>query len=127
MKPLTQQRALTGVTAALRRQRVDAMLISSDDSFLIELGPLLGDDYRTHTVDSPLALGSLAHRSSWLAIVDVAALPDARVAVGRMAQRYPQAPVIVVATRAAEWTGNGGPWLDRRGARARGVVRAALH
>jgi TonB family protein len=104
MKPLTQQPA-DGVANQTRRQRIDAVLISSDDSFLIELGPLLGDHYRTHTVDSPLALGKLSHKSNWLAVVDVTALPDARVAVSRMGQRYPQAPIIVVASRPAEWNG----------------------
>jgi protein TonB len=103
VKPLTQEHASNSVTSQVRRLRVDAILISSDDSFLIELGPLLGDSYRTHTVDSPLALGNLANKPGWLAIVDVAALPDARVAVTRMAQRYPSAPIIVVTPDVADW------------------------
>lgn len=109
VKPLTQEHSSTSVTSQTRRLRVDAILISSDDSFLIELGPLLGDHYRTHTVDSPLALGNLAHKPGWFAIVDVASLPDARAAVTRMAQRYPNAPIIVVAPSAAEW----GPLVSR--------------
>ena len=104
MKPLTQEQSPTSVTSQNRRLRVDAILISSDDSFLIELGPLLGDNYRTHTVDSPLALGNLAHKPGWFAIVDVAALPEARGAVTRMAQRYPHAPIIVVTPTAADWS-----------------------
>ena len=103
MKPLTQEHAITSVTSQIRRLRVDAVLISSDDSFLIELGPLLGDHYRTHTVDSPLGLGNLAHKSGWLAIVDVAALPEARAAVTRMSQRYPHTPIIVVTPSADDW------------------------
>ena len=116
MKPLTQEHASTSVTSQVRRLRVDAILISSDDSFLIELGPLLGDSYRTHTIDSPLALGNLANKPGWLAIVDVAALPDARVAVTRMAQRHQSAPIIVVTPNAADW----GPLVSR------GVIVAAI-
>lgn len=121
MKPLTQEHASNSVTSQVRRLRVDAILISSDDSFLIELGPLLGDSYRTHTVDSPLALGNLANKPGWLAIVDVAALPDARVAVTRMSQRYPSAPMIVVTPNAAEW----GP-LVSRGAIVDAIARSEL-
>jgi TonB family protein len=102
MKPLTQERAALGATQ-VRRQRIDVVLVSSDDSFLIELGPLLGDSYRTHTVDSPLGVGDLLHKPGSLAIVDAATIPDARAAVARMAQRYPHAPIIVVAPQIAEW------------------------
>lgn len=121
MKPLTQEHATTSVTSQVRRLRVDAVLISSDDSFLIELGPMLGDQYRTHTVDSPLALGNLTHRSGWLAIVDVAALPDARAVVTRMSQRYPHAPIIVVTPTVADW----GP-LVSRGAIVDAIARDEL-
>lgn len=121
MKPLTHEPASNSVTSQVRRLRVDAILISSDDSFLIELGPLLGDSYRTHTVDSPLALGNLAHKSGWLTIVDVAALPDARAAVTRMSQRYPAAPIIVVAPSSSEWDP-----LISRGIIADAVARAEL-
>ncbi len=115
MKPLTQERAAVGATQA-RRQRIDVILVSSDDSFLIELGPLLGDSYRTHTVDSPLGLGDLLHKPGSLAIVDAATIQDARAAVARMAQRYPHAPIIVVAPHTAEW----GPMVTR------GTIVAAI-
>jgi TonB family protein len=121
VKPLTQEHPSNSVTSQVRRLRVDAILISSDDSFLIELGPLLGDNYRTHTVDSPLALGNFAHRGGWLAIVDVAALADARAVVSRMSQRYPKAPIIVVTPNAADWTA-----LVSRGAIVDAIARSEL-
>jgi protein TonB len=121
VKPLTREHASNSVTSQVRRLRVDAILISSDDSFLIELGPLLGDSYRTHTVDSPLALGNLANKPGWLAIVDVAVVPEARVAVTRMAQRYPTAPIIVVTPDAADWAP-----LVSRGAIVDAIARSDL-
>lgn len=84
-------------TPAARPRRTEALVVSNDDDFLIELGPLLGDGYRTRTVE-PAALGSAAETSRCLAIVDAASLSDARETVGQLEKFYRGAPIIVIAS-----------------------------
>lgn len=82
------------ITTAPGQRRRDAWLLSGDDLLLIELGPLLGEHYRTHPVDNIEAL-SRASASGWMLLLDVVDLPDAQAQAVRLATRYPLAPVIV--------------------------------
>jgi TonB family protein len=82
------------ITTAPGHRRRDAWLLSGDDLLLIELGPLLGEHYRTHPVDNIEAL-SRASASGWMLLLDVIDLPDAQAQAVRLATRYPLAPVIV--------------------------------
>lgn len=116
MKPLTQERTPMGMATQTRRGRIDVVLISSDDTLLIELGPILGDRYRTHSIDSPLAIASTLEGSRWFALIDLASLPDAHAAVARMGQRYRHVPVIVIDPQPEGW----------RAAIARGAIVAAV-
>ena len=116
MKPLAHERPHANDTHNSRSDRIDAVLICSDDGLLIELGPLLGDRYRTHTVDAPTDIAGRVPVPLWIGIIDVDSLPEARAALARLEQQYPHCPLILVASRPEEWAA----------AVTRGVALAAL-
>jgi len=80
------------------------VLICSDDALLIELGPLLGERFRTHTVDSPTEIAAALPGARWVGIIDVDSLPDARAAVARLEMQFPRCPLVLIVPRAAEWS-----------------------
>jgi protein TonB len=82
-------------SAAQGTRRREAWLLSADDLLLIELGPLLGDRYRTHPIDNVEAL-SRASAGGWLLLLDVVGLEDAQATAVRLATRHPQAPIIIL-------------------------------
>ncbi|MFI4868719.1 MAG: energy transducer TonB [Steroidobacterales bacterium] len=96
MMPQSQDSARPAEDKVVRHRRTEVLIVSGDDDFLIELGPVLGDRYRTRTLDSVEAIASSSAGSRWLAIVDTASLPDARNVVARIGQEYPHAPLIIV-------------------------------
>ncbi len=81
------------VSGASRRR--DAWLLSVDDGLLLELGPLLGDRYRTRPIDGIDALAE-AGSSPWMVIFDASLRHDARAISARIEQQYPMAPIIIV-------------------------------
>ena len=82
-------------TASTPLRRRDAWLLSVDDGLLLELGPLLGDRYRTRPIDSAEAL-SEAGATPWLMVFDAELRHDARAVVASIEQQHPMAPIIVV-------------------------------
>jgi TonB family protein len=76
-------------------KRRDAWLLSVDDGLLLELGPLLGDRYRTRPIDGIDALAE-AGSSPWMVIFDASLRHDARAISARIEQQYPMAPIIIV-------------------------------
>ncbi len=76
-------------------KRRDAWLLSLDDGLLLELGPLLGDRYRTRPIEGIEALAE-AGTSPWLLIFDASLRHDARAIAARIEQQYPMAPIIIV-------------------------------
>ncbi len=104
MKPLAQERMHPADTRTVRTRRTEAIIVSGDDGFLIELGPVLGDRYRTRTVDHPDAIAAATDATRWIAIVDALALPDAHAAVTRLQRQFPGAEIIVVTKTSEEWT-----------------------
>jgi len=85
-------------------RRHDAYLLSGDDNLLLELGPLLGDEYRTRPIDSADALQE-AGATPWLVIIDATARHDARAVVARIEQQHALAPLIVLCAdgRSTDW------------------------
>ncbi|MGH8142061.1 MAG: TonB family protein [Steroidobacteraceae bacterium] len=116
MKPLAQERSPAADSKDTRAHRVEAVVVSSDDALLIELGPILGNRYRTHSVDTPAEIAATVHAARWLGIVDVGSLPDARGAVARLELQYHRCPLIIVASNPEEWAA----------ALARGAIAAAV-
>src|SRR5665213_1918144 len=104
MKPLAQERASAADAKDTRAHRIDAVVVSSDDALLIELGPILGNRYRTHAVDTPADIATTLNASRWIGIVDTTSLPDARGAIARMELQYHRCPIIVITAHPEEWS-----------------------
>ncbi|MGH8253781.1 MAG: energy transducer TonB [Steroidobacteraceae bacterium] len=102
--------------AAANRRPV-LFLLSSDDGLLIELGPLLGDRYRTRPIDSAEQLEAPAD-VAWALLIDATTRKDARAQAARFEQQFPLAPVLVICAdgSAADWNA----------ARSRGMVSAVV-
>jgi TonB family protein len=90
-------------TRSARPRRVEVVVLG-DDEFLIELGPLLGEGFRTRPVDSPTAIAAaIAERTEdgemppALIMMDAALQSDPRSAVAMMEGAHPNMPIIVVA------------------------------
>jgi TonB family protein len=95
---------------------VDAFVVSTDDSFLLELGPVLGDRFRARPAEHLADLQSPGD-SKWLALID-GSQAGARALVNQIEQQHPRAPLIVVTPdgQQAQWSG----------ALARGTVSAVV-
>ena len=90
-------------------RRREAWVLTGDDALLIELGPALGDRYRTHPVDDAQAL-ERASLNSALLLLDASTIPDARTLAQKLFARHPQLPVIVFCADGAalEWQTHSG-------------------
>jgi TonB family protein len=87
-----------------RLRRVEVVVVSADDEFLIELGPLLGESFRTRPVDSPASIAGVLAESDQgadspasMIMLDAAAVSDPRGAVTQMEAAHPRLPILVVA------------------------------
>lgn len=117
MKPLAHDRGSSAETTRnSRAERIDAVVICKDDGFLIELGPVLGERYRTHSVDTPAEITANIAAPRWIGIVDADSLQDARGAIARMEQQFHRCPLILISSHPQEWSA----------AITRGAVIAAL-
>ncbi len=97
-------------------------VLSSDDTLLLELGPLLGTRYRTRPIDSAEQIAP-ASATPWALMIDATARPDARAQAARVKQQYPLAPLLVVCA-----DGTTADWASplARGALSAIVERGAL-
>jgi TonB family protein len=103
MKPLAHERASGAETKNARSERIDAVVVCSDDGLLIELGSVLGERYRTHSVDSPAEITANVSAPRWIGLIDVDALPDARGAIARMDLQFHRCPLILISSHPQEW------------------------
>ena len=101
-KPSQDRRNEPAVTAAGRRK--DLYLLSGDDGLLLELGPLLGDRYRSRPIDAADQIEG-ASLAPWLLIIDATARHDARAQAARIEQQHPLAPLLVICAdgKAIDW------------------------
>jgi TonB family protein len=90
-------------TRMARPRRVEVIVLGNDE-FLIEIGPLLGENFRTRPVDSPASVAAaLAEKAEGgdapptLIMLDASAVPDARGAVAQLEAAHPHLPVVVIA------------------------------
>jgi protein TonB len=97
MEPLGKKPEPQGEGHAGRGRRIDAFLISSDDEFLIEIGPAFADRFRTRPVDDFAAIDAPADGARWLIVVDAVSQSEARTGVAKLEQKHGRAPIIVVA------------------------------
>ncbi len=89
--------------ATASAERTDALVISNDDSFLVELGPLIGDRYRVHAVDTPAGISDRIGMARWIGIVDVDSQVGARGAVSHLELQHPSCPLILITARPEDW------------------------
>jgi TonB family protein len=85
-----------------RQRRVDVVVVSGDDEFLIEIGPLFSEGFRSRPVDSPAAIAALLAEQGpeappMMIMLDSAAVADPRGAVAQIEGAHPNLPIIVVA------------------------------
>jgi TonB family protein len=87
-----------------RPRRVEVVVVSGDDEFLIEIGPLLGEGYRTRPVDSPAGIAATVAEQAEggdappsMIMLDADKVPDARSAVAQIEAAHPHMPIVVVA------------------------------
>jgi len=114
-KPSQERRNKPAVAGTGRRK--DLYLLSGDDGLLLELGPLLGDRYRSRPIEAAdqIEAGSLA---PWLLIIDATARHDARAQAARIEQQHPLAPLLVICAD--------GKAIDWASPLARGMVSAVV-
>lgn len=116
--PPAGQATPTRTTARVAGSRRPVLfLLSSDDGLLIELGPLLGDRYRTRPLDSADQLEAPAD-APWALLIDATTRNDARAQAARFEQQHPLTPVLIVCG-----DGNAADWAA---ARSRGMVSAVV-
>ncbi len=102
---------------AVGSRRPVLFLLSSDDGLLIELGPLLGDRYRTRPIDTSEQLEAPTD-VPWALLIDATTRNDARAQAARFEQQHPLTPVLVICG-----DGNAPDWAA---ARSRGMVSAVV-
>ena len=100
----TREAAAPVARGAVPGKRRDAWLLSGDDGLLLELGPLLGERFRTRPIDSPDALID-AGTTPWLLVFDATTRRDAHVVMASIDQQHPLAPIIMICAdgQAANW------------------------
>lgn len=91
---------------AARTRRIEAVVLSSDDGLIIDLGPVLGERYRTRPVDSLDELIATRFDGERLVLLDAVHRSDAAADAARLATQDPGAPIIVIAatSSAAQWS-----------------------
>jgi TonB family protein len=85
-------------------RKTEVVIVSTDDGLLIELGPILGDRYRVHTVDHLSAIEGAARTARWLAIIDAASITGGAPALVRVERQFAHTPLIIIAADASQWT-----------------------
>lgn len=87
----------SGASPQQARRRTDVVLLGLGDESLIEVGPALGDQYRTFSTDSVAELAAVT-ATAWIGIYDATTAADARSRFAQLEQQYPAHPWIVLCT-----------------------------
>lgn len=88
-----------------RSQRIDVLIFSSDDELLIELGPALGDPFRSRQIERLEELGGALQGRRAIAVLDTGGSVDARRVYAELNSRSGDVPIIVItgADQRAGW------------------------
>lgn len=89
----------SGVTAAEQpatgARRTEVVIVGAGDELLIEVGPALGDQYRSYSVDTAAEIADLS-ASSWIGVYDASNHTAGRSAFAQLESQYHQQPWIVL-------------------------------
>jgi TonB family protein len=89
----------SGVTAAAQpnpgTRRTEIVIVGAGDEVLIEVGPALGDQYRSYSVDTAAEIAGLS-ASSWIGVYDASNQTGGRSAFAQLESQYHQQPWIVL-------------------------------
>lgn len=79
------------------KRRTEVVIVGAGDETLIEVGPALGDEYRTFSVDTAAEIADLAV-SSWIGLYDATTQDAGRSAFAQLEPQYGRQPWIVLCT-----------------------------
>ena len=86
----------TAVAAAsASKRRTEVVIVGAGDETLIEVGPALGDEYRTFSVDKASDIADLAV-TSWIGLYDATTQAAGRAAFAQLETQYGRQPWIVL-------------------------------
>jgi TonB family protein len=78
-------------------RRTEVVIVGAGDEILIEVGPALGDQYRSYSVDSAPDIAGLS-ATSWIGVYDAGNQGASRSAFAQLESQYHQHPWIVLCT-----------------------------
>lgn len=89
-----------------RKARKDVIVFTSDDEFLLSLGPAMDDRYRSRTTDGTGAWTETVRGRTGVALIDATTLANAPEIVRTMEAEFPSVALVVVAPAAArpQWS-----------------------
>jgi TonB family protein len=77
------------------KRRIEVVIVGAGDETLIEVGPALGDEYRTFSVDTAGEIADLAV-TSWIGLYDATTQSAGRSAFAQLETQYGRQPWIVL-------------------------------
>ncbi len=77
------------------KRRTEVVIVGAGDETLIEVGPALGDEYRTFSVDTAAEIADLAV-TSWIGLYDATTQSAGRSAFAQLEPQYGRQPWIVL-------------------------------
>ncbi|HEV2704121.1 MAG TPA: energy transducer TonB [Steroidobacteraceae bacterium] len=77
------------------KRRIEVVIVGAGDETLIEVGPALGDEYRTFSVDTAAEIADLA-ATSWIGLYDATTQDAGRSAFAQLETQYGRQPWIVL-------------------------------
>ena len=77
------------------KRRTEVVIVGAGDETLIEVGPTLGDQYRTYSVDKASEIADLA-ATAWIGLYDATAQTAGRAAFAQLESQYGRQPWIVL-------------------------------
>jgi TonB family protein len=77
------------------KRRTEVVIVGAGDELLIEVGPALGDQYRTFSADTAAEIGTLS-LTSWIGVYDATSQAAGRNAFAQLESQYGSQPWIVL-------------------------------
>lgn len=90
-----------------RTRRTELFVLSNDDGLLLELGPVLGERFRTRPIEQPNEVAAAAGRT-FIVLLDATGRPDAHALLDALEAQDAAAPIILIAADEEQnhWAGS---------------------